>query len=195
MAVERRAAPDTGGVTGFAGFQLTEPPVPVSSMFGAGGVRVVQASLARLRELALAIPRPGCEWEDRPLFDPPASPEAVAAFERAAGFPLPADFRAFLADTGAVVGMSIHNGYWLGGVARLDPAAFPRAAAGEPAAPVATDGGGNAFLLSAGGRVWRWDRETGRVSPVAGSFADFLARVADDWAAYIADTPDWRFLV
>ena len=37
---------------------------------------MVEASVARLRELALAIPRPGCEWEDRPRFDPPAPPAA-----------------------------------------------------------------------------------------------------------------------
>lgn len=156
---------------------------------------MVEASVERLRELALAIPRPGCGWEDRPRFDPPTPAEAVTGFERAAGFPLPADFRTFLALTGGVVGMSVHNGYWLGGVERLAPADFPREVAGEPAAPVATDGGGNAFLLSAGGRVWRWDHETSSVSEVASSFAAFLVRVADDWAAFVADTPGWRFLV
>ena len=91
--------------------------------------------------------------------------------------------------------MSVHNGYWLGGVGRLSLADFPRAAGGEPVAPVATDGGGNAFLLSAGGRVWRWDHETGSVSKVAASFAGFLEQVSADWAAYVADTPGWRFLV
>ena len=156
---------------------------------------MVQGSIARLRNLALAIPRPGCEWEEQPRFDPPASSEEVAAFELAAGFTIPSDFRTFLAETGAVVGMSVHNGYWLGGVARLDPAAFPRVSGSEAVAPVATDGGGNAFLLSATGRVWRWDRETGSVSQEAESFAAFLSRVADDWAAYVKDTPGWRFLV
>lgn len=155
----------------------------------------VEASVARLREIALAMPRPGCEWEERPRFDPPASSEVVAALERAAGFPLAADYRTFLALTGGVVGMSVHNGYWLGGVDRLDPEDFPRVAAGEPAAPVATDGGGNAFLLSASGRVWRWDREAGRVSEAAPSFAAFLERVAADWTAYIDETPGWRYLV
>lgn len=72
---------------------------------------MVEASLTRLRQLALAIPRPGCEWEDQPRFDPPATPEQLAAFEQAAGFPLPADLRTFFAACGAVVGMSVHNGY------------------------------------------------------------------------------------
>jgi hypothetical protein len=72
---------------------------------------------------------------------------------------------------------------------------FPRTVEGQPAAPVATDGGGNAFLLSACGRVWRWDRQTGDVSPVAESFGAFLTRIAADWAAYLADTPGWRYLV
>ncbi|QDU19737.1 SMI1/KNR4 family protein [Urbifossiella limnaea] len=156
---------------------------------------MVEASVTQLRELALAIPRPGCEWEDRPRFDSPTAPEIVAAFERAAGFPLPADFRAFLASTGGVVGMSVHNGYWLGSVDRLSLSDFPQSAGGESVAPVGTDGGGNAFLLSASGRVWRWDHETGSVSQVATTFAGFLERVVADWAAYVADTPGWRFLV
>jgi cell wall assembly regulator SMI1 len=160
---------------------------------------VVEASLARLHELALALPRSGCEWESRPTFDPPATPEAVAAFEMAVGFPLPADLRAFFASTGAVVGMSIHNGYWLGGLDQLTRSAgaggWPREVAGELVAPIATDGGGNVFLVSSGGRVLRWGRETGNVSEVSASFAEFLERVADDWAAYIADIPGWRFLV
>lgn len=157
----------------------------------------VEASLARLRELALFLPRPGCEWEERPRFDPPVSPEAIAVFERVAGFPLPADFRRFLAQAGAVVGMSMHNGYWLGGLERLALMAggLPREIRAEPVAPVATDGGGNAFLLSADGRVWRWDHETGAVSQVAASFAAFLARIATDWEAYVGDIPGWRFLV
>lgn len=156
---------------------------------------MVEKSLARLRELALAIPRPGCDWEERPLFDTPASPTEIAAIEQSAGFPLPPDYRAFLALTAGVVGMSIHNGYWLGSLARLDSAAFPRAESGEPLAPVATDGGGNAFLMSSSGRVWRWDHETGRMSGVAASFTEFLDRVAADWSAYVDDDPDWRYLV
>jgi hypothetical protein len=171
----------------------------LTSGSAAESVTVVETSLARLRELALAIPRPGCDWEERPRFDPPASPEEVAAFERAAGFPLPADLRAFLADAGAVVGMSVHNGYWVGGVEQLVRAIvrgdFPPSVSGEPAAPVATDGGGNAFLLSSSGRVWRLDHETWGVSEVAASFAGFLERVAADWSAFVADTPGWRFLV
>lgn len=156
---------------------------------------VVEALVMRLHELAASIPRPGCEWEEQPRFDPPAAPDAVAAFEQTAGFPLPVDLRAFPALTGGVVGMSVHNGYWLGGVDRLARADFPREVAGEMVVPVATDGGGNAFLLTARGRVWRWDRETARVLDVSASFVEFLDRVVSDWAAHVADTPGWRYLV
>jgi hypothetical protein len=159
----------------------------------------VEASLAQLRELALALPRPGCEWEERPSFDPPASAQSVAELERIAEFAFPADFRAFLSHTNAIVGMSVHNGYWIGGVEQLlrpeDRGEFPRMVDAEPVIPVATDGGGNAFLLGAGGSVWRWDHETGKVVQVAGSFNAFLEQVTADWAAYIANTPNWRFLV
>jgi hypothetical protein len=156
---------------------------------------VVEASVVRLHELALTIPRPGCEWEERPRFDPPAPPETIAAFEQNVGFPLSADFRAFLSLNSGVVAMSVHNGYWLGGVERLQVTDFPQMAARERVAPVATDGGGNAFLLSECGRVFLWNHETGNFSHVAGSFSSFLELVVADWAAYIADTPGWRFLV
>jgi cell wall assembly regulator SMI1 len=160
---------------------------------------VVEASLSRLRELAQALPRPGCEWESRPTFDPPATDEAVAVLERAAGFPLPADLRAFFALTDRVNGLSVHNGYSIGGTellaALVGSDGVPREVPDGLAAPVASDGGGNGFLVSQTGRVWGWDHETGQVRLVAESFAAFLKRVAEDWAAYVADTPGWRFLV
>lgn len=156
-------------------------------------------TLARLRALAEAIPRPGCDWESRSTFAPPASPATVSELESAAGFALPADFRAFLANTATVVGMSVHNGYQLGGpehlLAVLRDRSVPGIVTGTPVIPVAFDGGGNAFLMTQAGDVWKWDHETGAVSPVARSFAAFLDRVALDWSAYVADTPDWRFLV
>lgn len=159
----------------------------------------MEASLARLRELAIAIPRPGCDWEERPRFGPPGVAEQVAAFERAAGFPLSRDLQAFLATCGTVAAMSVQNGYWIGDVVNqahaLASGNYPREVSGELAVPIGSDGGGNIFLQSRGGRVWRWDHETGCVALVAESFADFLDRVAEDWAAYIADTPGWKFLV
>src|SRR5262245_16515099 len=52
--------------------------------------------------------------------------------------------------------MSVHNGYWLGGIKHLlTEDAIPRMVEGERAIPVANDGGGNAFLLSASGAIWR----------------------------------------
>src|SRR6202044_2402277 len=115
----------------------------------------------------LAFPRPDCIWEERPRFDPPASPESVAEFERVAGFPLPDDLRDFFAVNDSVIAISIHNGFWLGGARQLARSAeqgnLPRSVNGERAIPVATDGGGNAFLLTANGRVWRWNHETDAV--------------------------------
>jgi hypothetical protein len=100
---------------------------------------MIKASLARLRELALAMPRPGCDWEERPQFEPPPMLDQVVAFERAAGFAFPADLRAFFTDCGAVVGMSVHNGYWVGGVEGLTRSIlrgdFPRSVAGEERIP------------------------------------------------------------
>jgi hypothetical protein len=79
----------------------------------------IPKTVVRLRELARALPRPGCHWEERPRFDPPAKAQSVAQLERAAGFALPDDLRAFFEETESIVAMSIHNGYWLGGVEQL----------------------------------------------------------------------------
>lgn len=75
--------------------------------------------VSRFRELALAMPRPGCEWEDRPRFEPPIAPQALVEIERIAGFALPGDLREFLDQTESVLAMSVHNGYWLGGIKHL----------------------------------------------------------------------------
>jgi cell wall assembly regulator SMI1 len=159
----------------------------------------IDVSLTRLRELALAIPRPGCDWEERPRFDPPATSESLAELERVAGFVLPDDLRAFFAQTDAVVGMSVHNGYWIGGTKQLvqstERGDFPRAISGGLVVPIATDGGGNAFLLGENRRVWLWDHESDKVKMVADSFEAFLEQVAGDWAAYVSDNRDWQFLV
>ncbi|QEL15348.1 SMI1/KNR4 family protein [Limnoglobus roseus] len=159
----------------------------------------MEVPLARLRELALALPRPGCDWEERPHFEMPTTSEHLTEYEQAVGFPLPGDVRAFLAEVGAVVGMSVHNGYWLGDVERLTCSVkygdYPKHVGNDPVAPIATDGGGNAFLLSASGPIWRWDHETEKMSKVATSFAAFLDRVVADWEAYVSDTPRWKFLV
>ena len=152
--------------------------------------------MARLQKLALALPRPGCDWEDRPQFEPPATQQSMVELERIAGFGLPSDLREFLEQTESIEAMSVHNGYWLGGIEQLvEGGTLPRVADGEVAIPVATDGGGNAFLLGASGKVWRWDHETDKVEMVAASFGAFLERVAEDWAAYISDKPAWQFLV
>jgi hypothetical protein len=156
----------------------------------------VATSVARLRELSLALPRPGCDWEERPRFEPPETPQGIAELDRAAGFGFPAELREFLEQTDSVIAMSVHNGYWFGGIKKpLSGHGLPRVVDGEPAIPFATDGGGNAFLLSASGAIWRWDHETGKATVVAESFGGFLERVVQDWAAFVSDQPGWRFLV
>lgn len=155
----------------------------------------VEISLIRLRELALTVPRSDCKWEEQPQFAPPATPQSIVKIESLAGFVLPNEFRTFLEQTNAVIGMSIHNGYWIGDVERLASDSFPRVIHNESVLPIATDGGGNAFLLSCNGYIWQWNHETGNVVQVATSFNAFLEQVVADWEAYLADTPDWDFLM
>jgi len=148
----------------------------------------VDGSLAKLRELALALPRPGCDWEETPTFGPPATEQSLAKLERVAGFILPAAVRTFFTLNDSIIGMSVHNG-------SAERGDFPRTVSSQKAIPIATDGGGNAFVLAENGSVWRWDHESERVVQVSSSFEVFLERVTADWAAFVAGTPDWTFLM
>lgn len=159
----------------------------------------VATTLTRLHELACAMPRPECDWEDRPQFGPSATLQSLDEFERIVGFALPGEFREFLLHTESIVAMSVHNGYWLGDIELLiklvGQRSLPSVVDGEPTIPIATDGGGNVFLLAAIGCVWRWDHETNRLDFVSESFSAFLERVAEDWDAYVSEKPGWHFLV
>lgn len=159
----------------------------------------VLTSLDELREIAHGIPRPGCDWEDKPRFGPPASTAEIAALERSAGFTVPADFAEFLRVCGSVTAMAVHNGYWIGDLNVLQRMIHesqpPRTNDGEMLVPAAGDGGGNVFMLSSTGRVLRWDHETAALAMVAPSFSAFLERVVRDWSAYVEDEAGWRYLV
>src|SRR4051794_26118193 len=95
---------------------LQPAPLLNGSFVGLGSRMSVPTTMARLRELALAWPRAGCDWEDRPRFEPPGTPQSIIELERMAGFALPEDLQAFLKQTESIVAMSVHNGYWLGGI-------------------------------------------------------------------------------
>lgn len=161
----------------------------------------IDAAMARLRAVADTFePRYG--YERPPRFDPPATADQIAELDRRSR-PLPDDLRAFLLTAAQVVAMDVGNGYWLGGRVTFEPqpddgwpGLVETDAAPVSVIAVATDGGGNAFLLApASGAVEHWDHETGRTRRVADSFAAFLVRVADDWQAFAADTPGWTYLV
>lgn len=156
----------------------------------------IESVMARLRSIADRF-EPQRGDEQPPRFDPPATARQIAGLERRSG-PIPDDLRAFLLTSAQVVAMDIRNGYWLGGRVTLDPRPDDRwfGLGAPPVIAVATDGGGNSFLLSpARDAVWFWDHETGQTRPVADSFTAFLSRVADDWEHDAADAPDWKYLV
>ncbi len=158
----------------------------------------IGARVRRLREIADSLP----VWQ-RPNFREPAREREISLLEASVGAMLPDGFRAFLLLTDAVIAMEIHNGLWIGGVPELRrsvergefPAAIDERGTPVPAMPVATDGGGNAFLTSAhSGLVWRWDHETGDLRLVSDGFDRFLGRVAEDWVRFARDDRDWSFL-
>ena len=152
-----------------------------------------------LRELADSFPE-----HSRPTFGPPASPEAVLAFEQALSLRLPDEVREFLLSCDAIVAMNVWNGYWIGGTANLTRSVLREDFPSESLlcgrrihlAPIATDGGGNAFLIAIDdGSVCYWEHEEGGVSRVADSFTAFLEQVAEDWKHASMNDKDWRYLV
>jgi cell wall assembly regulator SMI1 len=154
-------------------------------------------AVARLAAIASRYPS-----ETAPRFETPSTPGELHELESATGLPLPAEVRDLLALHRSIVAMDIRNGYWIGGptllarsVRRGDYPAFIEGENGPVAAqPVATDGGGNAFLITSSGAIWRREHETGRTRRVAKSFVEFLHRVADDWEHHLAGDSAWSYL-
>jgi hypothetical protein len=166
----------------------------------------IRSSFDRLRELAKAMPRPGCDWESRPEFLPPPTREELEFTTRSLAVPLPHDLSEFLSLCGGIRGMSVHNGYHVCGASDIvkmnshsdgwPPTELSTGGGIDHVLTIALDGGGNAFLFSPrSGDVWRWNHETGKTTLVAESFGGFLQRVAEDWAAYVQGREPWTYLV
>jgi hypothetical protein len=160
----------------------------------------VEQALIRLKELAEMFPREECPWEDRPTFEPRTDEKFLEEMRKKLGKALPDDLLAFFRICDAVVAMSIHNGYWIGGAEQLIRSAargdFVPRIENDDVFPIATDGGGNAFLISAEvGSVWHWKHETGATRLVATLFGQFLERVVADWEHFAVSDDEWSYLV
>jgi cell wall assembly regulator SMI1 len=138
-----------------------------------------------------------------PRIEPPAVQAEVADLEEALGEVIPEGVLRLFRVTRAIVAMDIRNGCWIGGPQQLSrsirrsdfPGSLNAEGRDERVLPIATDGGGNAFLLTIRlGSVWRWDHETGGVACVSSTIADFLGRVAEDWAHNLEGDAAWRYL-
>ena len=158
----------------------------------------IDGLISRLHELANEF-----STGERPTFHQGASSDDISALRAIAAAEVPEDFTYFLSQCDSIVAMDIWNGYWIGGVERLlriiAGKDFPSEVSerNNPVSviPVATDGGGNAFLLSLNGdKVWKWNHETGDAILVANGFSSFLARIAEDWEHFLSDDRTWRYL-
>jgi hypothetical protein len=161
--------------------------------------RAIEDAVATLAELS-------ARYADdiAPRIEQAASLAEIAELQEGADQELPASVLAFLKRTRAIVAMEIRNGYWIGGPAELSrsmrrhdyPTRFDADGQTAHAIPFATDGGGNAFMITAVvGSVWRWDHETGTVAYISEDLAAFLRRVAEDWAHDLDGDDAWKYLV
>jgi hypothetical protein len=109
----------------------------------------IEDALARLRDAVECLLE-----SERPRFHGAASAQQIDALETALGNRIPDDSRRLLQICDVIEAMDVHNGYWIGGaeplarsVARRDfPHMISDGSTSASAIPIATDGGGNAFL-------------------------------------------------
>lgn len=158
----------------------------------------IERAVAVLRDCAGAFPE-----QDAPAFDLPATAGQIEALRKASRGFLGGQFEEFLRVTAGIVAMNVRNGYWIGGPNELTralkrgdlPLYLSASNRGTPVVTVATDGGGNAFLVDVDtGAVWFWDHETSAERLVAADFVAFLRRVAEDWRHAAAGDETWDYI-
>ncbi len=176
----------------------------------------------QLRKIASKVPTIESVYPlSNPTFGNGLNEELIAAFEDELGIGrLPEDLRAFFIRFAPVRAMDIFNGYDLYDLTltqhvALDdsiPMTFETNAEAIRVIPVAGDGGGNQFMIAlsgpAKGSVWKWSHElvveTDRkliidgidwgVWKVGDTYSEFLARVAEDWRAFVEGDRDWQYI-
>lgn len=158
----------------------------------------VESIVARFRKMANSMPREGCDWEETPTISEPASAEAINLLKEIADFDLPDELLEFFTITGAVIGMTVHNGYFIGGIDQLVRSAKRRDFAllinERRFVTIGWSGNGDAFLIASNGETYLYRHESATITMIAEGFAAFLSRIADDWHAYLTDAADWRYL-
>ena len=158
----------------------------------------ITSIIARLRDLAAAMPRDGCDWEETPSISSAAKSDDIEIYKGLAAFELPSDLMDFFSITDLVSGMTVHNGYAIGGIDNLIRSIrrrdFPTQIDNEPVVPVGTVGNVDTLFIDPQGVMYLWRHESGSATILANSFLSFLQRVADDWHAYVYVVDDWQFI-
>jgi hypothetical protein len=176
----------------------------------------IDAVLRDLKTLGAAIADADFGYQvEAATFQSGTSASRLEAISAMVVEPLPDDYRYFLAQCAGFSGMDFHNGYVVHTpeevVRVLGQGGAPKnvktADVAIPVLPVASDGGGNVFLLQLRPpcAVLRWDHELGgedavsagdpSLRAVADSFASFLERIRDDWRHFLGPDPaSWTYI-
>jgi len=154
---------------------------------------------------------------EAPTFGPGCCAGELDELQQAFHAALPPDYLEFLSLCRRIVASDVFNGYYLYspfGLSRADSSIPRRLHVGTeprlqevPVVAIGGDGGGNQFLLGFGevssGHVWKWNHEhpvrssgvvRQGVTEIAGSFSEFLERVADDWEHFEQNDRSWVYL-
>jgi hypothetical protein len=165
---------------------------------------IVSAALERLRALARRISLIEYEPNYRlaePSFASGAASQEIAALEATLASPLPSDYRRFLILCSRIDAMDVWSGYAIhfpSQIQRILAAReVPDQHVGQKLVPIGSDGGGNIFFMALpSGNVlkWRHDVSTSPFVELASSFSGFLERMAEDWAHFIDDDREWKYM-
>ena len=176
----------------------------------------IDAVLRDLKSLGSAIANDDFGYPvEEATFEQGSSASRLEAISAIVGEALPVDYRYFLEQCAGFAGMDFHNGYVMHTpeevVRLLAPSGAPKRVKTLDGAlavlPIASDGGGNVFLLQLRppNVVLRWDHELGgedavssghpALRPVADGFASFLERIRDDWRHFLGPDPgSWNYI-
>lgn len=176
----------------------------------------IDAALRDLRSLGSAIADEDFGYPvEEATFEPGSSASRLESISATVGEALPVDYRYFLEQCAGFSGLDFHNGYVMHTpeeVIRLlarsgAPKRVQTLDGAIPVLPIASDGGGNVFLLQLKPPflVLRWDHELGgedavssghqSLRPAADGFASFLDRIRDDWRAFLGPDPgSWTYI-
>ena len=159
----------------------------------------ISEAINQLKVLAKLVENEDEPWLEEPKFTDAPITSQLNEFEKVSGFQIKGELLEFFTLNDSIIAMSIHNGYWIGGINQLKniytSGNVTRKIKQETCIPLATDGSGNTFIFTEAESVWKVDHETLKETLISNSLSEFFERVIEDWKAFVEQKENWTYLV